>query len=102
MKSITSRLDIWEEKVQDGGGLMELEVHPEICIITLEAISHMLFGIIDQKTQQVFIQVKTLFETVSQATTNPFFIMPGYRYAFKFVIILKQVVNKCHKNLVCM
>jgi hypothetical protein len=81
---------------------MELEVHPEICIITMEAISHMLFSNIDQKTQQVFIQLKTLFETVSQATTNPFFTMPGYRYAFNFVIILKQIVNQFHKNLVCM
>ncbi len=35
-KSTLSRLDIWEEKVQDGGGLMELEVHPEMCIITME------------------------------------------------------------------
>ncbi|CAM6025816.1 unnamed protein product [Sphagnum balticum] len=80
-KSITSRLDIWEEKVQDGGGLMELEVHHEICIITMQAISHMLFSNIDQKTQQVFIQLKTLFETMSQATTNPFFTIPGYRFA---------------------
>jgi hypothetical protein len=81
---------------------MELEVHDEICIITMEAISHMLFSNIDWKTKQMFIQLKTLFETVSQATTNPFFIIPGYRYAFKFVIILKQVVNQCQKNLVCM
>ncbi len=81
---------------------MELEVHHEIYIITMETISHMLFSNIDQKTQQVFIQLKTLFETMSQATTNPFFIIPGYRYAFKFVIILKQVVNQCYKNLVCM
>jgi cytochrome P450 len=101
-KSITSRLDIWEEKVQDGGGFMELEVHHEICIITMEAISHMLFSNIDQKTEQMFFQLKTLFETVSQATTNRFFTIPGYRYAFKFVIILKQVVNQYHKNLVFM
>jgi hypothetical protein len=68
----------------------------------VEAISHMLFSNIDQKTQQVFIQLKTLVETVSQTTSKPFFIIPGYRYAFKFVIILKQVLNQCHKNLVCM
>jgi hypothetical protein len=81
---------------------MELEVHHEICIITMEAISHMLFSNIDQKTEQMFFQLKTLFETVSQATTNRFFTIPGYRYAFKFVIILKQVVNQYHKNLVFM
>ncbi|KAH9561111.1 hypothetical protein CY35_05G002100 [Sphagnum magellanicum] len=104
MKSITSRLDIWEEKVQDGGGLMELEVHPEICIITMAAISYMLFGIIDQKTQQVFIQLKTLFETVSQATTNPFFIMPGYSILpttnNRKMVNLAQEIDKTIKQII--
>jgi hypothetical protein len=73
---------------------MELEVHHEIRITTREVISHMLFSNNDKKTQQVFIQLKTLFEIFRhQITTNPFFFIPGYMYAFKFVIILKQVVE---------
>jgi hypothetical protein len=53
---------------------MELEVHHEICIITMEVISHMLFSNNDKKTQQVFIQLKTLFEILRhQVTTNPLF-----------------------------
>jgi hypothetical protein len=73
---------------------MELEVHPEMCIITMEVISQMLFSNNDKKTQQVFIDLKTLFEILSdQVTTNPLFFIPGYRYAVKFVIILKQVVE---------
>jgi hypothetical protein len=73
---------------------MELDVHHEISIITTEVISHMLFSNNDEKTQQVFIQLKTLFEILRhQVTTNPFFYIPGYRYAFKFAIILKQVVE---------
>jgi hypothetical protein len=73
---------------------MELDVHHEISIITTEVISHMLFSNNDEKTQQVFIQLKTLFEILRhQVTTNPFFYILGYRYAFKFAIILKQVVE---------
>jgi hypothetical protein len=73
---------------------MELEVQPEICIITMEVISQMLFSNNDKKTQQMFIQLKTLFEILrDQITTNPLFFIPGYRYTFKFVIILKQVVE---------
>jgi hypothetical protein len=73
---------------------MELDVHREISIITTEVISHMLFSNNDKKTQQVFIQLKTLFEILRhQVTTNPFFYIPGYRYVFKFAIILKQVVE---------
>jgi hypothetical protein len=57
---------------------MELEVHHEICIIRMEVISHMLFSNNDKKTQQVFIQLKTLFEILRhQVTTNPFFLYPN-------------------------
>jgi hypothetical protein len=72
---------------------MELEVRYDISIITMEVISHMLFSNSNQKTKQLFIQLKALFGIVNQAITNPFFTIPGYRYAFKFVIILKQVVE---------
>jgi len=72
---------------------MELEVRYDISIITMEVISHMLFSNIDQKTKQLFTQLKALSGIVNQMITNPFFIIPGYRYAFKFVIILKQVVE---------
>jgi len=72
---------------------MELEVRYDISIITMEVISHMLFSNTDQKIKQLFIQLKALFGIVNQAITNPFFIIPGYMYAFKFVIILKQVVE---------
>ncbi|CAM6048164.1 unnamed protein product [Sphagnum compactum] len=103
-KSITSRLDIWEEKVQDGGGLVELEVRYEICIITMEVISHMLFSNIDQKTQRVFIQMKTLFETVNQAITNPFFIIPGYSILpttnNRKMVNLRQEVDKTIKQII--
>jgi len=73
---------------------MELEVHHEICIIIMEVISHMLFSNNDKKTQQMFIQLKTLFEILRhQVSTNPLFFITGYKYAFKFVILLKQVVE---------
>jgi hypothetical protein len=56
---------------------MELVVHHEICIITTEVISHMLFSNNDKNTQQVFIQRKTLFEILRhQVTTNPLFLYP--------------------------
>jgi hypothetical protein len=57
---------------------MELEVHHEICITTMEVISHMLFSNNDKKTQQVFIEQKTLFEMDTSKfnqmkNVNPYF-----------------------------
>jgi cytochrome P450 len=81
-----------------------LEVRYDISIITMEVISHMLFSNSDQKTKQLFIQLKALFGIVNQAITNPFFIIPEYSILptmnNRKIVNLKQEVDKTIKQII--
>jgi len=79
-------LDAWEQKVQDGGGLTQLEINNDMSTITSHIISHTTFGNNYKEGQQMFEQMEALFAillTLSRILFS-FYLDLGFFFLFLF------------------
>jgi hypothetical protein len=72
-KVTTLVLDVWEQKVRNGGGSTQLEINNDMRTITSHVISHTTFGNDYKEGKQMFQQMEALVQIIAEIVTNPFF-----------------------------
>lgn len=85
VRCTSSLLRTWEQKIQTGKGLVELEVSNEMRIISGDIIAHTAFNTNYEMAKQVFAKIDNLVLTMSNAFSNPLFWIPGYRFTFLYL-----------------
>jgi cytochrome P450 len=104
VRCTSSLLRTWEQKIQTGKGLVELEVSNEMRIISGDIIAHTAFNTNYEMAKQVFAKIDNLVLTMSNAFSNPLFWIPGYRLlptaTNQKIAKLKFEIDKALKQLV--
>jgi cytochrome P450 len=104
VRCTSSLLQTWEQKIQTGKGLVELEVSNEMRIISGDIIAHTAFNTNYEMAKQVFAKIDNLVLTMSKAFSNPLFWIPGYRLlptaTNQKIAKLKFEIDKALKQLV--
>jgi hypothetical protein len=85
-KSALSMVDNMEKKVKDGGGCLELDIGDYMANVTIDILSHTLFGSSDEQGKKVLDGIANLMLIRSR---QPFVMIPGHRF---FLSLLMNIL----------
>ena len=81
VEGTVSTLQMWEEKVKQGGGVAEFDVQPDVHAISGKIISLAAFSNDFETGRQIYENQKSIIEIVFKSLGSLLFYIPGSRYA---------------------
>lgn len=86
VKGAATEIELWEQKVAEGGGEAEIDVELHLHKISGRIISRTAFGEDFEKGEQIFkFQTLLAEHIVNSFRSATYWLIPGYKYVYKFI-----------------